>query len=137
MSQLQKSLPSPQAGHRRRSARAMSWGRLGGEVGGVESVEDMSNRRDVTDGCILIGQPPRDYQCSEARLPPGRESSSLRPMHSVARFLQFAGLVIPPLAMAAQLADRIKTGQMLQFLLLAVGVFGLGYLLQRYSDEPR
>ena len=58
-------------------------------------------------------------------------------MHSIARLLQLAGLAIPPLAMAAQLSERIKTGQMLQFLFLAVGVFGVGYLLQRFSGAPR
>ncbi|TWU23642.1 hypothetical protein [Bythopirellula polymerisocia] len=45
---------------------------------------------------------------------------------------QFAALVIPPLAMAAQLAEQISTGKMLQFLLLSVGLFVLGYTLQQY-----
>jgi len=54
-------------------------------------------------------------------------------MHTAGRFLQFLGLAIPPLAMAAQLAGRIKTGEMLKFLLISVGVFVLGYLFQRFS----
>ena len=58
-------------------------------------------------------------------------------MHSLARLLQLAGLAIPPLAMAAQLNDQIKTGKMLQFLFLSVGIFGLGYLVQRFGGAPR
>lgn len=54
-------------------------------------------------------------------------------MHTVGRLLQFAGLVIPPLAMGAQLNESISAGRMLQFLLMAVGLFVLGYTLQRYS----
>jgi hypothetical protein len=54
-------------------------------------------------------------------------------MHTLARLLQLAGLAIPPLAMGAQLSEAISTGRMLQFLLMAVGLFVLGYTLQRYS----
>ena len=56
-------------------------------------------------------------------------------MHSLARLLQLAGLAVPPLAMVAQLRGDIKTGEMLKFLFLAIGVFGLGYLMQRFSGE--
>jgi hypothetical protein len=58
-------------------------------------------------------------------------------MQTIARLLQLAGLVIPPLAMIAQLMERIKAGQMLQFLLVSVGLFLAGYLLQQYSQPPR
>jgi len=54
-------------------------------------------------------------------------------MHFLARFLQLAGLAIPPLAMVAQLNEQIKAGQMLQFLCLSVGIFMLGYAMQRYG----
>jgi hypothetical protein len=54
-------------------------------------------------------------------------------MHTLARLLQLVGLTIPPLAMGAQLNETISTGRMLQFLLMAVGLFVLGYTLQRYS----
>jgi hypothetical protein len=57
-------------------------------------------------------------------------------MYALARLLQFAGLTIPPLAMVAQLGERIRAGQMLQFLLVAVCLFGAGYLLQQYTS-PR
>ncbi len=54
-------------------------------------------------------------------------------MHTLARLLQLAGLVIPPLAMAAQLNETISTGRMLQFLMMAIGLFILGHTMQRYS----
>jgi hypothetical protein len=54
-------------------------------------------------------------------------------MFALGRSLQFVGLVIPPLAIMAQLGGSISLGQMLEFLLVAVGVFLMGYLLQRYS----
>ena len=54
-------------------------------------------------------------------------------MFKLGRLLQFAGLVIPPLAIVAQLTSSISLGQMLEFLVAAVCVFSIGYLLQRYS----
>jgi hypothetical protein len=54
-------------------------------------------------------------------------------MHTFARLLQLAGLAIPLLAMGAQLSAQISAGRMLQFLAMAVGLFLLGYALQRYS----
>ena len=56
-------------------------------------------------------------------------------MHSIARLLQLAGLTIPPLAMVAQLNQSISTGRMLQFLVMAVGLFLLGYTIQRHSGS--
>jgi hypothetical protein len=54
-------------------------------------------------------------------------------MYHVARLLQIVGLAIPPLAIVAQLSNSITLGQMLQFLFVAVGIFVVGYLMQRYS----
>jgi hypothetical protein len=54
-------------------------------------------------------------------------------MHTLARLLQVLGMAIAPLAMVAQLSERISVGQMLQFLLLSVGIFLAGYTLQRFS----
>jgi len=54
-------------------------------------------------------------------------------MYAVARFLQFLGLTIPPLSIIAQLSDSISLGQMLGFLVVSIGLFCSGYLLQRYS----
>jgi len=58
-------------------------------------------------------------------------------MHTLARMLQMIGLTIPPLAILAQLndPDHFGTGPMLKFLLMAVGVFLLGYLLQRFGSS--
>jgi hypothetical protein len=56
------------------------------------------------------------------------------PMFKLGRLLQFVGLVIPPLAIIAQLGESISLGQMLQFLIAAVCVFMIGYLLERYSS---
>ena len=57
-------------------------------------------------------------------------------MRTIARLLQLAGLTIPLLAMVAQLMEKIKAGQMLQFLFISVCLFSVGYLLQTYS-RPR
>jgi hypothetical protein len=59
-------------------------------------------------------------------------------MNAFARFLQLVGLMIPPLAMIAQLSNAISAGKMLQFLVFAVCLFGAGYLLQSYrGDDAR
>lgn len=57
-------------------------------------------------------------------------------MRTLGRLLQFSGLAIPPLAMGAQLSETISAGRMLQFLLMAVGLFVLGYTLQRHIGAP-
>jgi hypothetical protein len=54
-------------------------------------------------------------------------------MHTLARLIQAAGLTIPPLAIIAQLMEQITLSQMLGFLAVSVGLFLIGYLLQRYS----
>jgi hypothetical protein len=53
-------------------------------------------------------------------------------MYTIARFLQVVGLTIPPLAIIAQLNERISLSQMLGFLVASITVFGIGYVLQRY-----
>ena len=53
-------------------------------------------------------------------------------MYTLGRFLQMVGLIIPPLAIVNEL-NHSDPGLMLKFLLVAVGVFTLGYLMQRYS----
>lgn len=45
-------------------------------------------------------------------------------------------MIIPLLSIFAQLNNRISLGQMLQFLVVAVCFFSIGYLLQRYSGGP-
>lgn len=56
-------------------------------------------------------------------------------MQLLARLLQLAGLTIPPLAIVAQLQQNIKASQMLQFLFVAVCLFGIGYILQIYGPR--
>jgi hypothetical protein len=56
-------------------------------------------------------------------------------MYTLARFLQLVGLTIPPLAIIAQLNERITLGQMLGFLVAAMSAFSVGHLLQRYFGE--
>lgn len=46
-------------------------------------------------------------------------------------------MAIAPLAMVAQLGGSISVGKMLQFLLMSVGIFVMGYLLQSYSGTSR
>jgi hypothetical protein len=58
---------------------------------------------------------------------------TVRTMQIIARLLQAAGLTIPPLAMVAQLMERIRAGQMLQFLVVSVCLFTAGYLLQQFT----
>jgi len=56
-------------------------------------------------------------------------------MHTLARLLQLLGMAIAPLAMVAQMSNQIKVGDMLKFLLLSVGIFIVGYTLQRFSGS--
>lgn len=58
-------------------------------------------------------------------------------MYSLARMLQLAGLTIPPLAIIAQLAERIKASQMLLFLAVSVCLFLIGYLLQQFGGSRK
>lgn len=63
----------------------------------------------------------------------GDSAANVLSMYSVARLLQIVGLTIPPLAILAQLMERITLGQMLGFLVAAMAFFGIGHLMQRYS----
>jgi hypothetical protein len=54
-------------------------------------------------------------------------------MYTLARFLQVLGLIIPLLAIVAQLNERIALGQMLGFLVASMTVFIIGHTIQRYS----
>jgi hypothetical protein len=53
-------------------------------------------------------------------------------MYSLGRCLQLVGLTIPPLAIIAELNER-NPSLLLKFLCVAVGIFMVGYLMQRYS----
>ena len=68
-------------------------------------------------------------------LSPAERAVTVLAMYMLARILQIAGLVILPLAMFAQLANSIKPGQMLQFLVVGACLFSVGYILQRYTGS--
>lgn len=53
-------------------------------------------------------------------------------MYTLGRFFQIVGLTILPLAIVNEL-NRSNPGLMLKFMLVGVGVFITGYLLQHYS----
>jgi hypothetical protein len=53
-------------------------------------------------------------------------------MYVLGRFLQIVGLTILPLAIVNEL-NQSNPGLMLKFMLVGVGVFITGYLLQHYS----
>jgi hypothetical protein len=55
-------------------------------------------------------------------------------MYTLGRLLQMVGLAIPPLAIISELTGaQPNPGLMLRFLVVAVGIFLVGYILQRYS----
>jgi hypothetical protein len=67
----------------------------------------------------------------------GMGGGNLLGMAKVGRFLQLAALIILPLAMMAQLSNAIDLKMMLRFLFVGVGIFTMGWLMQRYSGGVR
>ena len=57
-------------------------------------------------------------------------------MYTLGRLLQLVALIIPPLAIIGELNER-NPSLLLKFLAVSVGIFVLGYLLQRYSGGIR
>jgi hypothetical protein len=68
-------------------------------------------------------------------LPPLGANDNVLAMHTLARVLQIGGLTIPLLAIVAQLNERISLGQMLGFLIVAISIFSIGQLIERYSGR--
>lgn len=58
------------------------------------------------------------------------ESENLM-VYKFARFLQFAGLVILPIAVSGNAAEKLDLKQSLILSAIGVGVFSLGWLLQQ------
>ena len=56
--------------------------------------------------------------------------------YKIARLLQMAGMIILPVAIAGELADRLSLKESLTLSALGVGVFLVGWLLQQ-SNRPR
>lgn len=70
-------------------------------------------------------------------LPNSCAADTVLAMYAVSRMLQLAALLILPLSIFAQLNERITLGQMLQFLVAGICLFGIGYLMQAYSGKPK
>jgi hypothetical protein len=56
-------------------------------------------------------------------------------LYSIARFLQLAGMVVLPLGIAGNLAEKISLSATYQCLFVGVGLFVAGYLLQQASGK--
>jgi hypothetical protein len=57
-------------------------------------------------------------------------------LYKLARFLQLAGLVILPVAMAGDMAGKVELKESLTFSLVGILVFFVGWLLQQ-ATRPR
>jgi hypothetical protein len=82
--------------------------------------------------CIVAERPHRRQSCP---LPLPSATDNLLAMYAVARLLQLAALIILPLSILAQLSQAITLGQMLQFLVVGVCLFTIGYLLQTFTGK--
>jgi hypothetical protein len=54
-------------------------------------------------------------------------------LYSVARLLQFAGLLVLPVAMAGNIAEKLDLRQMLMVAGVGIGLFATGWLLQQVT----
>ena len=57
-------------------------------------------------------------------------------LHTLARLLQFAGLLILPVAMAGNIAESLDLRQMLTLAGIGIGLFATGWLLQQ-ATRPK
>jgi hypothetical protein len=95
-------------------------------------------RRGPSSCCIAFGFIKRiSYRTPDplatAHLPVLGPNVNVLFMHTVSRVLQVIGLTIPLLAIVAQLNERISLQQMLGFLVVAICLFSIGHLIQRYT----
>ncbi len=56
-------------------------------------------------------------------------------MRAFGRNLQHLGLFLPPAAIALELFERIKQGQMLAMLAFSVCLFGIGRIVEGYARK--
>ena len=54
-------------------------------------------------------------------------------MQAIGKFLQLAGLIVPPVSIFAQLNESISTKEMLVFLVAAASAFCIGRIVEGYS----
>jgi hypothetical protein len=55
-------------------------------------------------------------------------------LYKVGRFLQFAGLIILPIAIAGNAANELTLGQMLTWAAVGICVFAAGWMLQQQGQ---
>lgn len=120
----------PQAGQRSRAARSQRRKTDGRSV--------RFDRRSGRCECSRLITQYRIVSCRGVLWPthllPHGSNDTVLGMYTLSRFLQLVGLGIPPLAIVAQLNERITLGQMLGFLVVAICVFLIGQQLQRFSS---
>jgi hypothetical protein len=56
-------------------------------------------------------------------------------LYKVGRMLQFVGLLILPIAMAGEIAESYSLGRMLVWASVGIGIFTIGWWLQRASGK--
>ncbi len=56
-------------------------------------------------------------------------------LYSIGRFLQLVGMLILPIAMAGEIAESHGLGPMLQWAVVGIVVFGIGWTMQYYSGK--
>ncbi len=54
-------------------------------------------------------------------------------LYSIARLLQFAGLIVLPVAMAGNIAEKLDLRQMFVVAGIGIGLFATGWLLQQVT----
>ncbi|HEV3235974.1 MAG TPA: hypothetical protein VGZ25_03235 [Gemmataceae bacterium] len=77
---------------------------------------------------------PRLFLCFEKYNPAFNNKSSM--LYKLGRLLQFAGLVVLPVAMSGELTHQLDVRQMLTLCGAGIIVFFLGWLLQQ-GAKPR
>ncbi|MSU78477.1 MAG: hypothetical protein EXS16_10330 [Gemmataceae bacterium] len=55
--------------------------------------------------------------------------------YSTGRFLQLLGMLILPIAMAGEIAESHGLGRMLQWAVVGIVVFGIGWTMTQYSGK--
>jgi hypothetical protein len=57
-------------------------------------------------------------------------------LYKLGRFLQFAGLIILPIGMAGNMAEKLNLKEMLIVCTVGILVFSVGWLLQQTGKAP-
>ena len=54
-------------------------------------------------------------------------------LYSLGRFLQLAGLIVLPFAISGNVAEQLSVSGMYQLTFVGIGLFIVGWLVQRYA----